>query len=109
MAATKRNAILRPEAAEKIRAQIQTSQLLNRLTNHALGKPDPASKHKKPVEMSATQVNAALGVLRKSLPDLTATEHKGEVTTRYVAQVPPVAESMEDWQKGANGHSSRAH
>jgi hypothetical protein len=54
---------------DETRARIKTSQLLNRLTDHALGS----------VDMSSTQVTAALGVLRKSLPDLTATEHSGKV------------------------------
>lgn len=45
---------------EEVRKRIQTSQLLNRLTNHALGE----------VDMTSTQVTAALGVLKKSLPDL---------------------------------------
>ena len=64
MARTKRNAMLIEEARQKIR----TSQLLNRLTGHVLGK----------VEMSSTQVQAALGLLKKSLPDLAAHAHTGE-------------------------------
>lgn len=50
------------------RAKIQTSQLINRLTGHVLGK----------VEMVPSQVSAALGLLRKTLPDLSTTEHTGE-------------------------------
>ncbi len=61
MAATKRNAMLIEEAREKIR----TTQLINRLQNHALGE----------VEMTATQVKATETLLRKTLPDLSATEH----------------------------------
>lgn len=45
---------------DKVRERIQTSQLVNRLTNHALGKCD----------MGPTQVRAAEILLRKSLPDL---------------------------------------
>lgn len=42
------------------RDRIKTTQLVNRLTGHVLGT----------VEMSPTQVTAALGLLKKSLPDL---------------------------------------
>jgi hypothetical protein len=45
---------------ENTRKKIQSSQLINRLTNHVLNDLD----------MSSTQVNAALGLLKKTLPDL---------------------------------------
>lgn len=55
------------------RAKIQTSQLINRLEDHVLGK----------VDMKPTQVTAALGLLKKSIPDLSAVEssieHSGEI------------------------------
>lgn len=44
------------------RTKIQTSQILNRLIGHAEGT----------VEMTATQVTAGLGLLKKALPDLSA-------------------------------------
>jgi len=50
-----------------VRDKIRASQLVNRLEDHALGK----------VEMSATQVQAALGLLKKCVPDLSAQEHSG--------------------------------
>jgi hypothetical protein len=46
------------------REKIQTSQLVNRLTQHAFGKN----------KMTSTQVTAALGLLKKSLPDLAASQ-----------------------------------
>lgn len=46
------------------RAKIQASQLINRLTDHALG------NLKKP--MDASQVTAAIGLLKKAIPDLSA-------------------------------------
>jgi hypothetical protein len=55
--------------SELVRQRIQTSQLINRLTSHAFGE----------CEMSPTQVTAALGVLRKSLPDLSAVAHSGSI------------------------------
>lgn len=107
MAAPKRNAMLRPEVADQIRARIQTSQLINRLTNYALDGKDP--KTKKPIEMSTAQVAAALGVLRKSLPDLSATEHSGSIATdplgELYGRVADKSRDMVNKPNGGNGSS----
>lgn len=50
------------------RQKIKTSQLVNRLTAHVLGS----------VEMSPSQVTAGLGLLKKSLPDLSSQTIKGD-------------------------------
>lgn len=50
-----------------VRAKIQASQLINRLTDHVLGD----------VEMTPTQVQAAKILLGKSLPDLQSVELGG--------------------------------
>lgn len=50
------------------RVKIQNSNILNALIEHAQGER----------EMSATQVTAGLGLLRKCLPDLSAVEIKGD-------------------------------
>lgn len=63
--------------SEVTRARIQTSMLLTRLHNHAAGK----------VNMSATQVRAAEILLKKSLPDLTSTEIRGEMTIEGIRVV----------------------
>jgi len=55
------------------REAIKTSMIVNRLTDHVDGK----------VEMSATQVTAALGLLRKALPDLKASEDTLDVTHKF--------------------------
>jgi hypothetical protein len=55
------------------RQKIQTSQLINRLTDHAFGK----------VEMSATQVRAAEILLRKTIPDLSTYHIDGQVTHSF--------------------------
>jgi len=60
---------LRKTHQDDVRTKIQATQLIKRLTDHALGTLEK--------EMSATQVTAALGLLKKSVPDLTATEHTG--------------------------------
>jgi len=48
------------------RKRIKTSMLVNRLADHVDGK----------VQLSSTQVTAALGLLRKALPDMTEHEIK---------------------------------
>jgi hypothetical protein len=71
---------------EKTREKIKTSQLINRLQNHVL----------RNTAMSATQVSAALGVLRKVLPDIEAIEHLGEVEHRHhVVSDQPL--TVEEW------------
>lgn len=50
------------------RAKIQNSNLLNALIEHAEGRR----------EMGATQVTAALGLLKKALPDLSAVSISGD-------------------------------
>jgi hypothetical protein len=52
---------------DETRAKIQTTQLINRLTDHALGDCD----------MPTSAVTAALGLLKKAIPDLAAVEHSG--------------------------------
>ncbi|MGF6430892.1 MULTISPECIES: hypothetical protein [Bradyrhizobium] len=74
---------------EETRAKIKTSQLINRLSDHVLGK----------VDMKPTQVTAALGLLRKTIPDLSAAENKTEVVHRYVARLPEKAGTTDEWQK----------
>lgn len=56
---------LRPRHQAEVRTKIQSTQLIKRLTNHALGDLE------KP--MDSTQVTAALGLLKKAVPDLSAT------------------------------------
>lgn len=53
---------------EETRAKIQTSQLINRLNDHALGT----------VELGQTQVRAIEILLKKTLPDLTAIQVSGD-------------------------------
>jgi hypothetical protein len=57
-----------PMAAATVRKRIQGGLMVGCLQDHALGKK----------EMTATQVTAALGLLRKVVPDLTATTLSGD-------------------------------
>jgi hypothetical protein len=55
---------------EDVRLKIKYSHLINRLTDHALGKLE------KPMEPS--QVTAALGLIRKGVPDLSVQQVQGQ-------------------------------
>jgi hypothetical protein len=59
----------RPWTPDKVRERIQTTQITKRLQAHVMGE----------VEMTTTQITAALGLLRKTLPDLTAVSHSGTI------------------------------
>lgn len=53
---------------EQWRAKIQTEKIVNRLTEHVVGDN----------KMDSTQVSAALGLLKKTLPDITEQRGSGE-------------------------------
>ncbi len=55
------------QMSDEHRTKIANSQILKRLIGHVEGS----------VELSATQVSAGLGLLKKCLPDLTNTEISG--------------------------------
>lgn len=54
---------------DEVKQKIQTSQLINRLTNNALSDEEI---------MTPSQVTSANILLKKVLPDLKAVEHTGE-------------------------------
>ena len=53
------------------RAKIQGAEIINRLQNFIMGREDASGNV---VVLSSTQVSAALGLLRKTLPDLKSAE-----------------------------------
>jgi hypothetical protein len=59
---------IRLQHQEEVREKIRTSQLINRLQDHAFGD----------VELSPTQIKAIEVLLRKNLPDLGAVEITGD-------------------------------
>lgn len=67
---------LNPAAVERIRQRIKADRLIDALENHVL-----ADK-----EMTKSQVSAALGLLKKCVPDLSAIEMSGEMTVKTLAQ-----------------------
>lgn len=74
---------------QSVRERIQTSMIVNRLTDHIAGKCD----------LKPTQIQAAQILLGKTLPNLSQAENKTEVTHRYVARVPDKAPTAETWQQ----------
>ncbi len=68
---------LNPKHDAHTRDKIKTSQLVNRLNMFANNDLDPQSG--KPVQMSRDQITVALGLLKKTLPDLSSVELSGEV------------------------------
>lgn len=83
---------------EEHRAKIANSNILNALIEHVEGRR----------EMSATQVSAALGLLRKCLPDLSQTDVKADVTHRSVMRAPLPAKDTAEWITALSGNHSLA-
>lgn len=73
---------------EETRLRIKAGNIITRLQKGIDGK----------VDLTGPQVAAALGLLRKILPDLTSAENTLDITTRYVALMPEVATTDEEWQ-----------
>lgn len=84
------------EQADRFRARIQTDMLIQRLSGLASGT----------LEMPPHAVTAALGLLRKVMPDQAAVEHSGEIATPSVIRAPGVADTAKDW---ADTHIPEQH
>jgi len=68
---------MRPDQVESTREKIKSTQIIKRLTKHALSDVEI---------MTASQVNAAKILLGKTIPDLKAIEHTGEVAIPVVLE-----------------------
>jgi hypothetical protein len=82
---------LDPKCDERTRAKIRTSQITNRLIAFVNGE----------VELAPHQVTAALGLLRKVLPDLASQE----LTIDHVqpfAVLPATIEDEKAWEKASD-------
>lgn len=77
---------------DNTRLKIQTTQIIKRLTDHILGN----------VELNPSQVTAALGLLKKTIPDLSSIELSGEVEqTHKVVNGEPLSEK--EWAQQYGG------
>jgi hypothetical protein len=70
---------LKPFHADEVRAKIQTSQLVNRLQSHAFGK----------IDLEPERVQSIRILLNKTLPDLKAIEHSGQIDGTVVVRFNP--------------------
>ena len=87
--------------AERTRAKIRVSMLVNRLENHALGESD----------MSTTQIRAAEILLNKTISNLQSQEITKRTKKHKVSRVPM---TNEEWSKehsveSSEGSATRTH
>jgi hypothetical protein len=71
--------------SDEHRVKIQNSNILNALIEHVVGER----------EMSATQVSAGLGLLRKIMPDLAASTITADVTHEVGASVTDLMKAID--------------
>lgn len=79
-----------PSQDARTRAKIQTSQIVNRLKDFVDGK----------IEMAPHAVTAALGLLRKVLPDLASVEHQVNQVQPF-AVLPSEIKNVAEWEQSA--------
>lgn len=80
-----------PTHAAAVRSRIKAGVIVDRLEKHVVGK----------VEMSATQVAAGLGLLRKVIPDMAAMEHTGPGGEDLFAALAEKSEALRKaWRDG---------
>lgn len=78
---------LRKMHQDDVRAKIKTSQLINRLEDHAFG-DEPL--------LDPSQVNAIKILLGKTLPDLQSVEHSGDADAPIVTRIELIDGDGED-------------
>ncbi len=64
------------EQQDRTRAAIQTTQLVKRIQNYALGEKDDQDN---PVEIDSNRLRAIEILLRKSLPDLSSVQMQADI------------------------------
>ena len=78
---------LRPKHQDEVRDKIRASQLINRLQDHVFDKKKI---------LHASQVNAALGLLKKCVPDLTNTQLSTDPDNPLTVQIVRFADAKQD-------------
>ena len=76
--------------SENTRLRIQTTMIVKRLEQHIVSRPEFDKKTNSWVNkelMTTSQVTAALGLIKKTLPDLASIEYKGEVVHKHANQL----------------------
>lgn len=74
---------------ENTRMKIKAGNIIDRLEKLVAGE----------IDMKPHAVTAALGLLKKIVPDLTSVEHSGEIKKTYVARMPAKTTSVEQWKQ----------
>ena len=74
------------EHDERIRADIEILPIIECLTQFVKGE----------IEMTSPQVGAALGLLKKALPDLSTAEHAADVAQHHTISAEPM--SNDEWE-----------
>jgi len=74
--------------SENTRLRIKTTMIVKRLQKHIVAKPEieDGIVINKDL-MTQSQVTAALGLIKKTLPDLSAVEHSGEIATNNASEL----------------------
>lgn len=75
---------------DETRAKIKAANIIARLQKLIDGE----------IEMAPHAVTAALGLLRKTLPDITSVEHSGEISTPSVIRAPQAVATITEWTNG---------
>lgn len=70
---------LNPRHQQSVRDKIRASQLVNALEDHVFGEGGR--------KLDSSQVTAALGLLRKCVPDLTNTQVSGDEDNPLIAKI----------------------
>ena len=86
---------------ENTRAKIKVGNILTRLHGLIAGT----------VDMPPHAVSAALGLLKKVLPDVTSVEITADITTSKVIRTPSISPDNASWlqQHGENNASEKIH
>lgn len=101
-----RKAFLSKRNDESIRARIKTALLVETLQADALG--TLTNNDGELVELSEGRRKSALGLLRKTLPDLAAVELSGSVTATVVARRPLTEDEWAEKFSGDDGDGAQA-
>lgn len=84
---------LKKPRQDEVRNLIRANRIIVRLQQFVLGRKFQGAQ----VKMSAAQVRAALGLLNKILPDLSAVNVVADLNHSYVARTPQISPSAEQW------------
>ncbi len=83
-----------------VRERIRATAIIRRLQKFVLGERGDQGEE---IVMSPAQVTAALGLIKKTVPDLSAVEFSGEVRHKHVTELPDA-----ELEHIARGGSDRA-